>query len=157
MTKLRQSQYARLRGCTAQAVSAAVKSGRISLDENGFIDVERADLMWPRSVEDTGERLDPGDPSFTALQESRARAEAARARLMELTLAEREGRLVDAARVRSEAFKLARDARNQLQQVPTRLAPLIAAESDPEKVIRMLELEFNEICRQLARPGDGQS
>lgn len=41
-----QSEYARHRGISRQRVSVAIRQGKISLSENGRIDVRKADSDW---------------------------------------------------------------------------------------------------------------
>ena len=43
------SEYARMRGCTHQAVSKAAKAGRITLID-GRVDPEVADIQWARNT-----------------------------------------------------------------------------------------------------------
>ena len=55
MAWMNQSEYARHRasrglpGCTRQAVSQAVRAGRIHVDADGEIDPVRADVEWARN------------------------------------------------------------------------------------------------------------
>jgi len=43
-------QYARRLGVSHTAVQKAIKSGRIKLNEHGYIDVVQADLDWMRNT-----------------------------------------------------------------------------------------------------------
>jgi phage terminase Nu1 subunit (DNA packaging protein) len=171
MPLITQAEYARQRGCSKQAVSKAVKAGRLTLID-GRIDPEIADREWARNTDpdqqqrgapeqfevtqqrvqasaqqpSAGER-DPGDPM---LVEAKARTEKLRADLLEIEIREKRGELVDADQVRRVQFNLARSTRNALLALPARLAPLLAPIGDASEVERHLEAEIRKICQQLA-------
>ena len=63
-----------------------------------------------------------------------------------------EGSVVRSDDVRLAAFKAARHARDLLLAMPDRLAPLIAATTDPAEVHRLLVAEINRACDELKRP-----
>jgi hypothetical protein len=83
-----------------------------------------------------------------------ARADAARAELLHLELDLKRGNLVRAEDVRKAAFDKARVARDRLMAIPDRLAPLLAAESDPRKVHALLASELHKVCAELAAGED---
>lgn len=93
-------------------------------------------------------------PSQSGDQVSRireaARADAARAELLEYQLQEKQGKLVRAEDVRRAAMEKARVARDALLGIPNRLAPILAAESDPAKVHGRLAEELRRVCAELA-------
>ena len=75
-----------------------------------------------------------------------------RAQLLRLELLERQGELVERAKVESEAFALARDLRERILQVPARLArKLVGIESEHD----VREMLFDELHRSLASLADG--
>lgn len=104
----------------------------------------------PPPPDEPAYRADPSDPTFRLLQKSRAESEAHRAALLRMEREKQEGKLVDAEAVRLEAFKQAREARNAILNMPARLAPLLAAETDPVKVMDLLERELRAACSALA-------
>jgi hypothetical protein len=89
-------------------------------------------------------------PAYT---ESRARAEFERANLLALERRQRAGELLDAAEVRREAFALARTVRDGMLALPSRVAPLLAAESDPNKCGLILRAEIEHVLTALADAG----
>ncbi len=161
--KMNISEYARHRGMSRGAVSKALKNGRITAGQDGTIDPRRADADWlantaprvnsqgvtpPEAVALGRELSDAaGVPGYSA---SRARREAANAELAELERDRLRGLLVDADQVRSEAFMVARTARNMLQAIPARLSAILAGETDERKIYRMLEEAIDDACRSLA-------
>lgn len=162
-------EYARRRGVTLGAVQKAIKSGRIrSID--GKIDPEVADIQWARNTDAAQQRgaaavasvastaaIAPkaprGDDDPTAgpqLLESRARREQAMAELAELELAEKRGELVDVADIRKALVPKILGVRDALDTLADRLAPLLAAETDPSKVYALLKAEHRQILAQLS-------
>lgn len=166
-----QAEYARHRGCSRVAVGKAVKAGRISL-VNGLIDPVVADIQWQKNsrarasahqpgqlpLDDSAasirvDSVEPAAPSVDGYMLSRNRREAAEAERAELSLAEAKGELirVDAVKgVLANVFSATRDA---LLQLPARLAPLLAAESDPATVQTLLHADIHQALQLLAGAG----
>lgn len=172
-----QAQYARHRGCSKVAVGKAVKANRISL-VNGQIDATVADIQWEANTRarvsrraapaqlsldgasSSGASTDPaasgstdqsvdscnGD-GYTAM---RARREAADAEMSELKLAEAQGSLIRIEAVKSALGSVFSTTRDALLQIPARLSPLLAAESDPATVQTMLYTELHQALQHLA-------
>lgn len=164
---LTQAAYARHRGCSKVAVGKAVAAGRISL-VNGLIDPTVADIQWQANsrarasssqpeqlplgaVSDvqapaqTG-RLD-GDAQGPAPRDadymiSRTRRETAEAELAELKLAEQHGSLIRVNAVKQALANAFTSTRDSLLQIPSRLAAVLAAETDAAKVHELLQLEL---------------
>ena len=158
------SAYARMRGCTHQAVSKAAKAGRITLI-NGRVDPEVADIQWARNT--SAEQQQRGAPAQFELTQARAQAatqsseaplsapagaeddapaespllvreksetERIRRRLLALELAEKEGELVKVADVERAYAAKLVAAREVLENLPDRLAAQLAALADPTKI-----------------------
>ena len=162
-----QAEYARRRKCTEGAVRRAVRDGRISLIE-GRIDPVAADAQWARNTRvRAGSRPanDDGASSWTGGQSparsrsdeegeggywsSKARREAAEADLAELKLAEQRGELVRASDVRAAQARRLAALRESLLQLPARLSPVLAAESDSAKCHDMLQRELHALLVQM--------
>lgn len=91
-----------------------------------------------------------GTGAATEYASARARREVAEASLAELRMREQLGELVRADHVRAETAKIAIKIREAFLNLPDRLAPVVAAESDPGAVFRLLDLEFRQILTTLA-------
>lgn len=91
--------------------------------------------------------------------EARRRKELAQAQLAELDLAEKEGELIQVAIVESEAFTAGKKVKDGLSNIPDRISPLLAAESDKNVIYRMLTAEINQVLEFLVtdkkEDGDG--
>lgn len=170
------AKYAEMRGCAASAVTRAVKEGRISTiaGEGGreMIDPAVADIQWARNTRaradsapalpDTGAAASPGasrgssgsdDPSEgDTYWNARARREAAEAEIAEMKLAEMQGALIRADAVRSAWAAKIGAARDALLQIPARVAPVLAAETDLAAVTQLLEAELRQALSDLSQP-----
>ncbi len=173
--------YARHRGVSPEAVSKAVKTGRITLGQDGKIDPKRADLEWEANtdpskplnsvsgnpkhrkplgspkipggdVEAAGSALPGGIPPYL---QSRSIREAYLARLSKLEYEEKTGKLVNIDAVRVVGFNAARQARDKLMNMPDRLAPLLAGMDDSHEIHRLLSAEIRLLCEELSN--DAQS
>jgi hypothetical protein len=92
----------------------------------------------------TGERV------AASYRESLAAREAYRARLVKLDFEERTGKLVNADEVRAATFRVARATRDRILGVPARLAPILAAVSEPLEVQRLLEEALRDVCAEMS-------
>lgn len=173
-----QAEYARHRGCSKVAVGKAVKAHRISL-VNGQIDATVADIQWQAntrarvsrsaaqatgdSARATTQQFSLGESPSTALPDApnepikedgytanRSRREAADAEMAELRLAEAQNSLIRVDAVKSALGSVFSTTRDALLQIPARLSPLLAAESDPATVQTMLYTELHQALQHLA-------
>lgn len=168
-----QSEYAKHRGVSAVAVHKAVKEKRISTID-GKIDPVVADIQWERNtrarVQAPRQDNAPVQPPLPAAApapvsagaerapdgkaedywESRGRREKAEAAIAEMKEAEMRGTLIRADVVRSALATKISAARDALLQIPSRLAPVLAAETDLERVTEVLEAELRQALAQLS-------
>ena len=94
-----------------------------------------------------------GTPDYNT---SRAIREAYAARTARLEYEEMAGKLVDADKVRAEAFKLGRTVRDAILNIAERVAAQVAAEPDPHKCYVILTKELNDALSALAGPAKEQ-
>jgi len=151
MVLLTQAEYARRRGISRQAVSKAVKKGRIPTVK-GKIDPSVADRELEanadpqQSVKPSSETL-PAAPNYS---NSRAIREAYLANLARLDYQKRTAALVSAEEVKVAAFNAARKVRDLLLALPDRLAPVLAGLDDPLECHRVMSEEIRRICDELS-------
>jgi phage terminase Nu1 subunit (DNA packaging protein) len=165
------NHYAKHRQVTLQAVLAAIKSGRlvksVTQKPSGryLVDVELADKEWAENTDnltgaaahvskrkpeiDTSAEHVADDDTPMTYAEARAKHERFKARLAELELEQREGKLVEADVVQREAFKASRQVRDALLNLPDRVAGLLAAETNQFKVHQLLTKEIRRALEDL--------
>lgn len=161
------SHYAKHRGVTKAAVTRAVKEGRIvscGKDEKGrdLYDFEQCDIDWAHNRSPStrgGKRVDVHDvpvpdregvDKSMTFNEARTKREQYQAELARLEYEEKLGTLVDVEKMRQEAFKLARTARDNLLNIPDRVAPLILGAEDLHTIRKVLLEEIHKVCEALA-------
>lgn len=143
-----------LPGATHRAVQKAIASGRIVRLPDGSIDPKAADASW---ASETAPQGSAGNGGASDYQRARALREVYEARLKRLEYERRAGLLVEAAAVADEAFRAARTVRDALQSIPGRVSSVLAAESNPVTVQRILEDEIRSALSILADRLDSTS
>jgi hypothetical protein len=169
------SAYARHRGVSHVAVLKAIKAGRIAKEADGTIDPVKADAAWGGNTnpaqqrkpakESTGKIERPIDPpsntvginSGPSYAQSRAIKEAYNARLAKLEYEEKSGALVRTDSVKVSWFNVLRVLRDRTLNLPDRLAPLLASETDPKLVRELLDTELRQILNDVADTTAGLS
>ena len=159
------ADYARHRGCSYQAVRAAIKSGRISL-VGDKLDPAVADLQWeanrrraPNVANTPTNTPQPapavkaapdGDPDVPALESSRRRREFHEANLAEMRERQKAGELVELREVTLAYTTLAAGLRAALERIPDKVVPRLAA-AEPADMYAMLEQEIEQALADMAR------
>lgn len=159
---LTQAAYARLRGVSKEAVSKAVRQGRIPVGPGGRVDPVAADTAWDRNTSPrppAGRGAARGGPNGLPiaaagppvdLTEARTMHEYAKAQLAELELGERQGQLVAVADMRDAAFRATRSARDLILSVADRLGEVLAGVSDAGEVRWLLREELGRGLDELS-------
>jgi hypothetical protein len=86
-------------------------------------------------------------------QAARTRREIAEANLAEMREAELEGKLIRVEVIRAAWAKRVASTRDALLQIPSRVSPTLAAQSDVDQVARLLEDELRQALAELSRDG----
>lgn len=176
-TPLSVSAYARRRQVSHTAVQRAIADGRLArslLLEPGRppqLLPSLADLEWEAhtspahargqesfaEVEPDSTRLFPATasqrrgPTADDYRRSLVLEKVVKTKLAQVRLDEQQGRLIDAAEAGQSQFEIARLVRNQLQELPDRLADELALERDAHRVRSILAREIDDVLRKLAR------
>lgn len=168
--KLSIAAYARHRGVSHVAVLKAIKSGRIEKEADGSIDAVKADAAWSRNTNKAQQRQHRSQPasatptsapaeahlgppivnSGPSYAQSRAVKEAYHARLAKLSYEEKSGSLIKIDAVKVSWFNILRVLRDRVLNLPDRLAPVMAAETDPKKIRDLLEEDLRLILNDAA-------
>jgi len=144
-------------------VQKAIRSGRITPNADGRIDSERADAEWEAKTRPGQRRTQSAPPAVRepietagagGLDYFRARAirESYLARLAKIEFEEKTAKLISRDEVQVAAFTRARVVCDNLLNIPDRLAATLAAETDVDKVHRLLSDEIRMALDALAGP-----
>lgn len=158
----------------------ALRAHRISRLPNGRIDGDRADTEWaqntdvmkqrplggPQPVPDAPAAAAPTETpapavSVSVLHQSRAMRENYNARLAKLEYETKAGMLVSRIETEQKAFRVGRQIREAIESIPSRIAALVAAETNEEAVRKILAMELRlalqGLAGQLRVPEDTES
>ena len=164
--------YARHRGVTDTAVHKAIRTGRVTPEADGTIDVDRADADWARNTDSpkrgTNQRAESvvvrevsGEPSAglpsspgtggTSLLQARTVNEVVKAQTNKVRLARLKGELVDRPQAIAHVFKLARSERDAWLNWPARVSAQMAVKLglDPHPMHVALENAVREHLQEL--------
>jgi phage terminase Nu1 subunit (DNA packaging protein) len=157
--------YAERRGVALSTVQAAIRTGRISTvpgpGGEPKIDPEIADREFEANTDPSkqGRKENVGDliakenaravksdsdhgSATNDYMKWRARREQLNAQLKELEYEQKSGKLVNAEEARREFFKIAREARDAIMNIPERISGQLAAETDEHAVRMLLKTEL---------------
>ncbi len=151
------ADLARWLGCTDRAVRdyaakgiiAPVSRGRWPLRASvaAVIDHLRAVASQHRSERQPG---DDGEPDPLDLTGQRALLAKRQRERIEVEMSEKARELVSVEEVKAQWFKRTRTARDRLMALPASIAPLLAAQTDPDDVYRLLEVELRRTLEMVA-------
>jgi len=168
--KARKAELARQLGVSRQAIGDLVKRGVLSEDKDGLIDVELARVALANRVHPgskTAQAIAAGAPAavptpatasandeeqqITSYHVAKTLNETAQARMNQLKLREMQGDLIRVDAVRSTLASAIASTREALMQIPARLSPVIAPETDQAKVHDLLHTELVQVLDHLNR------
>jgi phage terminase Nu1 subunit (DNA packaging protein) len=92
----------------------------------------------------------PKEKPGTSLYNAQQRRTVALAEREELRNAKSRGELVSREAVSKDWFSIGRAVRDRMQNIPVRVAPLCAAEKNPDKIFAMLQKEIDQALEGLA-------
>lgn len=163
------AEYAKLRNVSKVAVYTAIKNGRLDGARNGdgLIDVEIADRLWVENADPRkGGKVVKGEPKIAqsfrlgegrpTLTESKTLEAEYKAQLARIEFEEKSGKLVDAEKVKKEAFKLARLTRDALLAIPDRLSAELAGITDPFVVHEKIMTEIRGAISEISKVADDE-
>jgi len=157
---INQAEFGRRMACTRQNINKLVKKGVLQLVD-GKLDFMASKLSYESEVDPSHhERLnkgfgDTGDQGAdevepTSFKDARAKRERHNADIAEITLLERSGKLIDAEKVKKDAFTTGRILRDSIMAISDRLAPILAAEQSERAVAEILDEELTKALTGVA-------
>lgn len=159
-----QAEFARLTGSSRQAIHDLVRRGIVSVGADGLIDVASARQAILASVHPSGKTAramsetapdqtdgapDDQPNAATSYHVAKTLRESAEAQIAALKLAEMRGNLIRVEAVRSALGSAIATTREALLQLPARLAPVLAPESDATKVHDLMHEELQQVLGHL--------
>ena len=152
-----QADYARHRKVNRSYISRLAKAGVLVM-RHGKVDVAASDAV----LDDRPIAVEPGEtspsnqtvpesigPQPTNYAQARLAEMVYRAKLRRLDYETRSAKLISADEVKAKWFVVARQIRDKLLAVPTKLSPQLAALTDAYAVRELLESEIVSILRAL--------
>ena len=153
---MNQRELARALGLSKQAISKLKGQGMP-------VDSVEAAQAWREAHQSPARRKPgPNDPPKAQppdaavaedFQAARTRREIAEANLSEMKEAELRGELIRVDAIRAAWAGRIASTRDALMQLPSRLAPVLAAESDAWKVGAIMEEAIRHALTELSKPG----
>ena len=152
-----QAEFARRLGVSRATVSEYKKNGWLVFSSPGLVDVKASVVEIEKSKDASrgGKRAKKPAAGNGAFNQAKAKEMQMRADKAELELLEKQGSLVSRDRVELAAFTLARAAQEGLMSIPDRLSSLLAAESDPAVIHKMISDEIRSVSNTLADSAEG--
>ena len=150
--RITQAELARQLNVTRGAVSKAVKSGRITPDEDGLFDPAEAELQWiANSRPNMKATQSPAAKSrASGYADARARKESALARMAELRLEQAIGNLIQKDAVDFVLEDMGATLRALMENLPDRLAPLIVGLRDMEAIHAAISEAADDVLSELS-------
>ena len=166
-----------LDGGTLAGVQRAIASGRIVREKDGSVDFEKADAAWLSNTAPTinsrtaRHRAAQPNASFeaarrpvvnqaavktsSAFQQARSLKEGFLAQLTQLEYQRKAGELVALSDVEKEWSSVMSTIRNRMLLLPAKLAPKLAALTDPRECHEVIDAEIRSALAQLAEEAAG--
>lgn len=172
-TKVSQADLARLLNVTRQSINELVGRGILKPDQDGRLDLEASraailDNLHPKSkaaqaIAPAVVAPDPAaagpapapTPAPMSYNTAKTLREVSEAAMAQLKLQELRGELVKVADVRTAMAAKVAALREAAMQIPSRLAPVLAAETDQAKVYEHLENELRAMLAFVADESTG--
>lgn len=155
-----QAEFARHRAVARSTVNEYKKKGWLVMTDEGLVNVVASEKLLADNLDPTrgGDRTRAQKPAAERrLSDAKAEEIETKISRQRLLLEKEAGRLVDKELTFRFVFNLARNAQESLMSIADRLAPLVAAESDPARVHEMLSDEIRLVCNNLAKASEESS
>lgn len=154
MANLTLRDYAKHRGVSLQAVQDALRYKRIKKEKDGRIDPVKADADWEKNTNPAKARNQKvptdGNESYN-YHKARAAREVYEARLSKLEFEEKSGKLIDAEKVKRQAFEIARITRDAVLSIPDRISAELAGITDQAAIHSLLTKELSNALQEIVR------
>ncbi len=147
-------EYAKHRNISVVAVRKAIKTGRITLNQNKKLNPELADAQWLENTNPAKQRNSADNNSSDdkiSYHRSRAIREDYNAKLTKLQFERESGKLIPIEEVKTSAFNAARRARDLLLNMPDHIAPQLVGKTNIFEIKNILKSELTKILEELSK------
>lgn len=139
-------------GITRQAAYKLVRSGAVIPGPDGLVDPaaasqQRRNRLDPSRIGGRGATMSPGADLHRDAKTAGAMLDV---RIKEFELKRLMGEVVDRAEERRAGYEEARRARDQLEALANRLAPVLAGMTDAGEIYRLLRQEHRAVLQELS-------
>jgi hypothetical protein len=110
--------------------------------------VHRVAATPPPLAGDPGARNTPPDSRNATYMQAKTAREVYDAKMAQLEYEQASGKLIEVAAVKNQVAAVLSSLREALMQIPARMSPVVAAESDAGKVHEMLTAELHQALEQ---------
>jgi hypothetical protein len=149
-----QYEWAKRSGFSKQYANRLVKAGRIRLI-NGKVDIDEAKATLARTKDPSKPETRKGLQNVTDLSplllKTRIKNEMEKGKILEAKAKAEIGELVSVEEVRTSAFNKARIVRDNLLNIPDRVASHLASISDERKIHEVLLTEIRTVLEVLTK------
>ena len=146
-------EYAEHRNVSVVAVRKAIKSGRITLNQNKKLDQKLADSQWFENTNPAKQRNSADNNSSDdkiSYHRSRAIREDYNAKLTKLQFERESGKLIPIEEVKIQAFNSGRRIRDRLLNMPDHIAPHLVSKTSIFEIKNILKSELTKILEELS-------
>jgi len=129
--------YARHRGVSNTAVHKAITAGRISLEEDGTLEPEKADRQWDENTKHRQKSISKENIAtssshhdyldYDKYMKAKGANEVLKVQIRALQLSEAKKQLIDKEEALAQAFTFARTMRNAWLEWPAQIVPELAS------------------------------
>lgn len=148
-------EYAEHREVSVVAVRKAIKTGRITLNQNKKLNPKSADAEWFKNTNPAKQRsATEGNESNNeeiSYHRSRAIREDYNAKLTKLQFERESGKLIPIEEVKTSAFNAARRVRDRLLNMPEHIAPQLVGKTNIFEIKNILKSELTKILEELSK------
>jgi len=146
-----QAEYARRIGVTHPRINTLVKRGIVKL-QNGKINPKQADEAIENYTDPTRRKAktDTSVISENSFIKARTIRENYKAALSKLEYEEKIGKLIEVEKVKNVFFRKARIVRDNLLNIPDRIAMRLINKKDPDEIKQILEKEIRQVLEELS-------
>lgn len=146
-------EYAAHREVSVVAVRKAIKSGRITLNQNKKLDPKLADAEWFENTNPAKQRNSEDNNSDDKISYHRSRAirEEYNAKLTQLQFERESGKLIPIEEVKTQAFTAGRRIRDRFLNMPDHIAPQLVGKTNIFEIKNILKSELTKILEELSK------